>query len=305
MIASPKNSAAPTMPIARISRPAWDSSPRASAISDSVPPSPLLSARSTKATYLTVTMTVSAQTISDSTPSTSLGLDWRAAGRGVQRLAERVDRAGADVAVDHAERAEHQQREFLAGRMASWRSRLRPSARSRGRDRHFRQGPFNTSPSEGAGSDSPVATRKQSDSLPTLRQPKSYRFAAHQPQALRKRRTVSAMPYSSASAVKACPIETSARAGMRRASAGRLATVRSWPALTASPAAKRRLGRFAQSFQFLGGLCGIVVSSRRMGQCRVRRGRRRARARRPCRPDRDRRTARRGSRPSSAAARSA
>ena len=44
---------------------------RASAISDKVPPSPRLSARSTKPIYLTVTMMVSAQTMSDNTPSTA------------------------------------------------------------------------------------------------------------------------------------------------------------------------------------------------------------------------------------------
>ena len=44
----------------------------ASAISASVPPSPLLSARSRMTTYLSVTMTISAQRISDSTPSTTV-----------------------------------------------------------------------------------------------------------------------------------------------------------------------------------------------------------------------------------------
>ena len=43
----------------------------ASAISASVPPSPLLSARSRITTYLTVTMRISAQMISDSTPRTT------------------------------------------------------------------------------------------------------------------------------------------------------------------------------------------------------------------------------------------
>ena len=42
----------------------------ASAVSDSVPPSPLLSARSRTSTYLIVTTMTSAQTIIDSTPST-------------------------------------------------------------------------------------------------------------------------------------------------------------------------------------------------------------------------------------------
>ena len=59
----------------------------------------------------------------------------------------------------------------------------------------------------------------------------------YQPQALRNRPTVPAMPYSNASAVNPCPIDTSANAGMRLARAGRLATVRSCPALTWRPAA--------------------------------------------------------------------
>ena len=43
----------------------------ASAIRVSVPPSPLLSARSRSSTYFSVTMMMSAQKISDSTPSTA------------------------------------------------------------------------------------------------------------------------------------------------------------------------------------------------------------------------------------------
>ena len=68
MMASPKNRAAPHMPMPRIAVEPAGHALRASAISDSVPPSPLLSALSTKTTYLMVTMMVSAQTISDSTP---------------------------------------------------------------------------------------------------------------------------------------------------------------------------------------------------------------------------------------------
>jgi hypothetical protein len=41
------------------------------AISDSTPPSPLLSARIRNSTYLTVTTRISAHSASDSTPSTS------------------------------------------------------------------------------------------------------------------------------------------------------------------------------------------------------------------------------------------
>ena len=71
--ASPKNSEAPSMPITRIQAGRPRKLPRASAISDSIPPSPRLSARSTNAMYLIVTMTVSAQKISDSTPRTCSG----------------------------------------------------------------------------------------------------------------------------------------------------------------------------------------------------------------------------------------
>ena len=46
----------------------------ASAISASVPPSPLLSARMISRMYLTVTTRISDQTISDSVPSTSRGV---------------------------------------------------------------------------------------------------------------------------------------------------------------------------------------------------------------------------------------
>ena len=45
----------------------------ASAISASVPPSPLLSARSRMTTYFSVTTTMSAHRISESTPSTACG----------------------------------------------------------------------------------------------------------------------------------------------------------------------------------------------------------------------------------------
>ena len=43
----------------------------ARAISDRVPPSPLLSARIRKKTYLNVTTTISAQNASDTTPTTA------------------------------------------------------------------------------------------------------------------------------------------------------------------------------------------------------------------------------------------
>ena len=72
MMASPKNMAAPMTPAATMMRGALAKPLAASAISDSVPPSPLLSARMTKKMYLTVTVIVTAQTMSDSSPSTSV-----------------------------------------------------------------------------------------------------------------------------------------------------------------------------------------------------------------------------------------
>ena len=73
-----------------------------------VPPSPLLSARSRIRTYLSVTVTISAQRISESTPSTTFRADdWVSASRDC-RLAERVERASPDIAVDDADAAERQ-----------------------------------------------------------------------------------------------------------------------------------------------------------------------------------------------------
>ena len=80
----------------------------ASAVSDSVPPSPLLSARSSTSTYLIVTTTISAHTISDSTPSTVSRRHRAGFGRRHHRDAEGVERARADVAVDDADAAERQ-----------------------------------------------------------------------------------------------------------------------------------------------------------------------------------------------------
>src|SRR5690606_24816691 len=71
MMASPTNMAAPATPSQVIQAGALANDLRASVISESVPPSPLLSARVTKNTYLTVTVSVSAQTISDTSPSSS------------------------------------------------------------------------------------------------------------------------------------------------------------------------------------------------------------------------------------------
>ena len=67
-----------------------------------MPPSPRLSARITRKTYFTVTMRISDQKISDSTPMISTVV----VSAGVEQLQARlegVQRAGADIAVDDAE----------------------------------------------------------------------------------------------------------------------------------------------------------------------------------------------------------
>ncbi len=69
--ASPKNSAAPTMPSITTNAVLSPVALRASAIRVSVPPSPLLSARSSTMTYLNVTMKISAHRMSDNTPYTA------------------------------------------------------------------------------------------------------------------------------------------------------------------------------------------------------------------------------------------
>ena len=113
------------------------------------------------------------------------------------------------------------------------------------------------------------------------------------------------MPYSSASAVKPCPIETSASVGMRRAKRRQIGDGEVVAGIDGKPGGKCRVGGFSEPFQLLGGLCRIIVASAvRTGVELDAVGAGVAR-RRPCRPDRDRQTAKRGSRPSSAAARSA
>ena len=71
MIASPENSAAPATPRKKTVRTRRHSAFCASAISDSVPPSPLLSARIRNSTYLAVTVKNSAQSSSETVPMTS------------------------------------------------------------------------------------------------------------------------------------------------------------------------------------------------------------------------------------------
>ena len=95
----------PTMKTNAVRRP---SARVASAVSDSVPPSPLLSARSRIRTYFSVTVMMSAHTMSDSTPSTMSRVTMLIVACGDCGFAEGVERAGADVAVDDANAAERQ-----------------------------------------------------------------------------------------------------------------------------------------------------------------------------------------------------
>ena len=73
MIASPKNSETPTIPV-RYSHQARlpPSAPCALATSDSVPPSPLLSARRIRKTYFTVTISTTVQNSMDTMPITAV-----------------------------------------------------------------------------------------------------------------------------------------------------------------------------------------------------------------------------------------
>ena len=75
-----------------------------------LPPSPLLSARMMMVTYLIVTTIIIDQKIRLSTPrmSSVVGRQRMMAGEG---LAEGVDRAGADVAEDDADRADGERRQ--------------------------------------------------------------------------------------------------------------------------------------------------------------------------------------------------
>src|ERR1700676_725201 len=81
IVESPMNIDAPTTPIASNGQLLRPSARWPSAINDSVPPSPLLSARSSSSTYFAVTTTNSAHRIRLSTPSTTTretGWPWEA-----------------------------------------------------------------------------------------------------------------------------------------------------------------------------------------------------------------------------------
>ena len=79
---SPRNIEAPMTPTMKTKAVRRPSARLASAVSESVPPSPLLSARSRISTYLAVTTMISAHRMSDSTPNTMprlTGWSWLAA----------------------------------------------------------------------------------------------------------------------------------------------------------------------------------------------------------------------------------
>ena len=96
-------------------------------ISARMPPSPRLSARMTKTRYLIEMTMISDQKISESTPSTLSGVGGDAV-LAVKALAQRVERAGADVAVDDAERAEREDRQVAGGSAAPPARRARRGA---------------------------------------------------------------------------------------------------------------------------------------------------------------------------------
>ena len=75
-----------------------------------MPPSPWLSARRISTTYLSETTTISVQKISDSDAEDVGCVSGMPVAAG-EDLLQRVERAGADVAVDDAERGERKRRE--------------------------------------------------------------------------------------------------------------------------------------------------------------------------------------------------
>ena len=70
-----------------------------------MPPSPLLSARMMSTTYLSDTTIISAQKDRRDAAEDRFRVE-RDAVRGIERFLDRVERAGADVAVDDAQRGE-------------------------------------------------------------------------------------------------------------------------------------------------------------------------------------------------------
>ena len=108
---SPRNIAAPITPSSSTNGVRRPSARVASEVSDSVPPSPLLSARSSTSTYLM-------RDDDDQRPQDHrqhaehrVARDRTGLGRRHRRHAEGVERACADVAIDHADAAERQRPE--------------------------------------------------------------------------------------------------------------------------------------------------------------------------------------------------
>ena len=73
-----------------------------------MPPSPWLSARMTKNRYLTEMMMTSAQNASEQIPNTFVAIDGELVPLPGEGLLDRVQRAGADVAIHDAERTQRQ-----------------------------------------------------------------------------------------------------------------------------------------------------------------------------------------------------
>ena len=88
-----------------------------------MPPSPWLSARMIRMAYLSETIRISDQRISDTMPMMRLAATVRSAGVG--GLLEGIKRAGADIAVDDAERGEGGTRECWRTRVAGSRDWMR------------------------------------------------------------------------------------------------------------------------------------------------------------------------------------
>ena len=111
MMASPENRAAPATPSRKAIALRWPSARWASAFSDRMPPSPLLSACMRNRTYLAVT------TISKRPDDERDDADHVRSARGpspelAERGLQRVERAGADVAEHDADRAQREDPEL-------------------------------------------------------------------------------------------------------------------------------------------------------------------------------------------------
>jgi hypothetical protein len=73
-----------------------------------MPPSPLLSARMMKVTYFRLTTIISDQKISERMPSTLSGVIGTGMVRAAEDLLQRIQRAGADVAINDAKGRQRQ-----------------------------------------------------------------------------------------------------------------------------------------------------------------------------------------------------